>query len=248
MKAGRAAMQTSRPGTVVVALGPGWAAVPVDPRIRVDPGVAPGRQWLLAAATVGALVAAGAPRVTAADEDYLVLLAPGADAELAALALGEYAERIDRVRPDPVQLPDEPWTEGLPLVNTQLQAAVLIAQQGVNPADADAAELIEESLPTTRPHDDPDPARRAARRILQRLNGMGKWGGYHTAFDHLARGFAGNERQLAYAAGEALLAAGLLEQKPSVGQRHVFLNPRRAADIHRMIETGDVPPGLSLPA
>ena len=45
-----------------------------------------------------------------------------------------------------------------------------------------------------RPHDDPDPARRVARRILQRLNGMGKWGGYHTDFAHLARGFAGNDR------------------------------------------------------
>ena len=46
------------------------------------------------------------------------------------------------------------------------------------------------------------------RRILQRLDGMGKWGGYHTAFDHLARGFAGNERALAYEVGEELLAAG----------------------------------------
>ena len=73
---------------------------------------------------------------------------------------------------------------------------------------------------------------------------MGKWGGYHTDFAHLARGFAGNERALAQDVGEALLAAGLLAEKPSVGQRHVFLNPRRAADIHRLIETGESPPGL----
>ena len=33
----------------------------------------------------------------------------------------------------------------------------------------------------------PRPARRVARRILQRLDGMGKWGGYHTDFAHLAR-------------------------------------------------------------
>ena len=46
----------------------------------------------------------------------------------------------------------------------------------------------------SRPHDDPDPSRRVARRILQRLDGMGKWGGYHTDFTHLARGFAGNDR------------------------------------------------------
>jgi hypothetical protein len=77
---------------------------------------------------------------------------------------------------------------------------------------------------------------------------MGKWGGYHTDFAHLARGFAGNERQLAQAVGEALIGAGLLAEKPSVGQRHVFLNPRRAADIRRLIESGEAPPGLRLPS
>jgi hypothetical protein len=76
---------------------------------------------------------------------------------------------------------------------------------------------------------------------------MGKWGGYHTDFRHLSRGFAGNERALADEVGEALLEAGLLEEKPSVGQRHVFLNPRRAADIHGLIDSGTIPPGLRLP-
>ena len=72
---------------------------------------------------------------------------------------------------------------------------------------------------------------------------MGKWGGYHTDFRHLSRGFAGNDRALADEVGEALLEAGLLEEKPSVGQRHVYLNSRRAADIHGLIERGAVPPG-----
>jgi hypothetical protein len=83
------------------------------------------------------------------------------------------------------------------------------------------------------------------RRILQRLDGMGKWGGYHTAFDHLARGFAGHERQLAFEVGEELVEAGLLAEKPSVGQRHVFLNPRKAGEIRRLIEDGELPPGIS---
>jgi hypothetical protein len=47
--------------------------------------------------------------------------------------------------------------------------------------------------------------------------------------------------------GEALLVAGLLAEKPSVGQRHVFLNPRRAGDIRALIERGDAPRDLSLP-
>jgi hypothetical protein len=46
--------------------------------------------------------------------------------------------------------------------------------------------------------------------------------------------------------GEALLDSGLLLEKPSVGQRHVFLNPRRAKDIHALIDDGRVPPGLTL--
>jgi hypothetical protein len=99
-----------------------------------------------------------------------------------------------------------------------------------------------------RPHEDPDPARRIARRILQRLDGMGKWGGYHTDFAHLARGFAGNERALAQDVGEALLESGLLAEKPSVGQRHVFLNPRRAAEIHHLIDDGTLPAGMRLPS
>jgi hypothetical protein len=91
------------------------------------------------------------------------------------------------------------------------------------------------------------PGRRVARRILQRLHGMGKWGGYHTDFAHLSRGFAGNDRALADRVGEALLDAGMLAEKPSVGQRHVFLNPRRKAAIHALMERGEVPDDLRLP-
>ncbi len=60
-------------------------------------------------------------------------------------------------------------------------------------------------------------------------------------------GFAGNQRALAQEVGEALLGAGLLAEKPSVGQRHVFLNPRRAAEIRSLIERGEKPAGLRLP-
>ena len=76
---------------------------------------------------------------------------------------------------------------------------------------------------------------------------MGKWGGYHTEFAHLPRGFAGNDRRLAEEVGEALLDADLLAEKPSVGQRHVFLNPRRAGEIRALIERGELPDRLVLP-
>jgi hypothetical protein len=113
--------------------------------------------------------------------------------------------------------------------------------------EAVLASLQQDDGAVPAPHDDPDPSRRIARRILQRLNGMGKWGGYHTEFAHLARGFAGNEKALAERVGEALLQAGLLSEKPSVGQRHVFLNPRRAGDIHALIERGELPADVRLP-
>jgi len=252
------------------------AATPGAAALRADPEQIPEREWLLVAAAVGALVDladpgppadAAALGVNAGElETFLVvaLPAPQLDAatldDLVPLAFDHHAATIDRLRATAHALPGavladvalrEPIGAGHPL-----RIAEAVARLGGRPADPRSVEEHEELVyplldPGERahvsPHDDPDPARRVARRILQRLNGMGKWGGYHTDFAHLARGFAGNERRLAQAVGEALLAGGLLAEKPSVGQRHVFLNPRRAADIHRMIETGAAPPGLKLP-
>ncbi len=130
-------------------------------------------------------------------------------------------------------------------VNPGFAVAERVARLGGRPADQDAVEELAEEV--ARPHDDPDPALRAARRMLQRLRGMGKWGGYHTEFSHLAKGFPGHERALALEVGEALVAGGLLAEKPSVGQRHVFLDPRRAAEIHALIDRGEVPAGVRLP-
>src|SRR5205823_1144557 len=174
----------------------------------------------------------------------LALAAPGADVELVPLAFEEQLAGIDRLRARALVLPDLPATDLRDPIGDghPLTAAARIAALGGMPASPDSVEQFEELLldsaaeETTRPHDDPDPARRIARRILQRLNGMGKWGGYHTEFAHLARGFAGNDRALAEAVGERLLAAGLLAEKPSVGQRHVLLNPRRAADTHALTD------------
>jgi hypothetical protein len=249
------------------------AATPADAAVRADPEQAAEREWLLVAAVVGALVDlaepgpatdAGALALTAGELDgFLVLGLPGPppDPELVMLAFDDHAAGIDRLRATAHAIP------GALLADVALRAPIgaghplriaeATARLGGHPADPRAVEEHEDAVYAlledergrrVAPHEDPDPARRVARRILQRLNGMGKWGGYHTDFAHLARGFAGNDRQLAQAVGEALLADGLLAEKPSVGQRHVFLNPRRAADIHRMIDTGEAPSGLKLPA
>jgi len=248
---------------------------PVSFGLRVDPDAASEREWLIGAALAGALCEAAAlPAPTAADdllmrfgelETHLVLAVATADgdAELAAVAYEEATAGIDRLRTRALALPGH-VLEGahgalsppVGAVQHPLRVAEVVARLGGRPAEPASVELHEEAVlallggeghGTARPHDDPDPARRVARRILQRLHGMGKWGGYHTEFSHLARGFQGNDRARAGAVGEALLAEGLLSEKRSVGQRHVFLNPRRARDIHTLIETGATPRGLALP-
>jgi len=236
------------------------AAAPVPAALRADPEVVDERAWLLVAALAGALVAAGdEPLSAGALHDHLLLRAPAGDAELAAVAFEENVARVDRLRTRAVLVPAallSTATDLRPPIGARhpLLIAQALGGLGANPADPAAAEQHEDALlailgageAPVRPHDDPDPARRVARRILQRLAGMGKWGGYHTDFSHLARGFAGNDRALAEDVGERLLKSGLLEEKPSVGQRHVFLNPRRAADIYALIDDGTVPNGLDV--
>jgi hypothetical protein len=256
---------------VVVAVGPAKGALravaPAAPALRADPDVVNERTWLLVAALVGALVevaGSGSLRVGALG-GHLALEVPGdpEDAELVPLAFEAHVEGVDRLRARALALPASVLAEVDDLRDPigaahPLVAAARVAALGGRPADLASMEEHEDAVLAaldaglggsdfSRPHDDPDPARRVARRILQRLDGMGKWGGYHTEFAHLARGFAGNDRALAEAVGEALLAAGLLAEKPSVGQRHVFLNPKRAGDIHALIERGEAPVALRLP-
>ncbi|WP_027007151.1 hypothetical protein [Conexibacter woesei] len=247
------------------------AVAPVALGLRADPDVVEERAWLLTAALVGALAdASEQPQTIEAgtlDGEFLAIrvmspLGPG-DPELAPLSFAdEQTTAIDRLKALLLAVPPElidTATDFKPPIGSAhpLNVALEIAKLGGRPADPASSQELEDQVLAAlddgsgdgfaRPHDDPDPSRRVARRILQRLDGMGKWGGYHTDFTHLARGFAGNDRGLADSVGEALLAAGLLSEKPSVGQRHVFLNPKRAGDIRNMIEKGDVPPGLRLP-
>jgi hypothetical protein len=208
--------------------------------------------WLQAGELAGGHLLLGFP-APALDPDLL--------AELGPLAFEDHAGGIDRLRARAIALParllGEPELRPPIGAGHPLRIAEAVARLGGRPEDPAAVEELEDGVLAVLaadgvggvpiPHEDPVPARRVARRILQRLDGMGKWGGYHTDFAHLPRGFAGNDRALAVDVGEALLAAGLLAEKPSVGQRHVFLNPRRAADIRRFIESGSPPPGMSLP-
>lgn len=233
---------------LLVGFAADLAVLPVPAALRADPAAAAERAWLLAAAAVGALVDSGGAAVAAGEwEGWLALASPAADPELAALAFDEQVAGVDRLRARGLALPPVLQAADVrPPINAAFAVAERVARRGGRPADPESVEELADDEPA-RPHDDPDPALRAARRILQRLRGMGKWGGYHTEFAHLARGFPGHERALALRVGEALLHAGLLAEKPSVGQRHVFLDPRRAADVHALVDRGETPDGLVLP-
>jgi hypothetical protein len=264
-----------QPIEVAIAAAPDrlLAAVPVPASFRADPEAAAERAWLLTAAVIATVVELAEPppptgpddlRLTAGDIGGFLALAmparsdPAELDELAQLAFEDHG--IDRLRARAVAVPArvlEPAHLKEPIgAHHPLRIAEAIARLNGRPEDPRSVEehedavlaLLEPHARTVRPHEDPDPGRRVARRILQRLDGMGKWGGYHTDFAHLSRGFAGNERALAQEVGEALLQAGLLAEKPSVGQRHVFLNPRKAAEIRRLIDEGGVPAGMRLPS
>ena len=251
------------------------AATPAAAHFRADPEAAGERTWLLVAAVIAALVDLADPgppagpgdlAVRAGDLDGFLLLAlpartaPEELEELGPLAFDDHASGLDRLRARAVATPGRllagPELREPIGAHHPLRVAEAVARLGGRPEDPHSVEELEEAVLAVleadggpvRPHQDPDAARRVARRILQRLDGMGKWGGYHTDFAHLARGFAGNERALAQEVGEALLEAGLLAEKPSVGQRHVFLNPRRAAEIRKLIDDGAVPAGMRLPS
>ena len=260
--------RSGRERTVALAVAATTAHVvgvlPLPPELRADPGAVAERGARLAAAAVECLVDAaepGHPRssddlalLLGASDRFLALSYPTADprlsAEYAREALDESVASIDRLRARAYLLPGHALAvEDLraPIGATHpLRVAEAVTRLGASPLDEEAIErlgpellrLLEPAGRAIRAHDDPDPRRRAMRRILQRLDGMGKWGGYHTAFDHLARGFAGNDRALAFEMGEELVSEGLLTEKPSVGQRHVSLNPRRAGEIRRLIDEG----------
>jgi hypothetical protein len=266
--------RTGRDRPIALAVAPArrsiLAVLPLAPELRADPDAVSERGGALAAATVGCLVDAAEPGPASRAEElalrlgahdgFLALCFPAPDprwsAEYAREALEDAVAAIDRLRAQALLFPLHPVELGdlrAPIGATHpLRVAEVVARLGGAPLDDDSIEALEPQLlalleperSVSRAHDDPDPRRRVMRRILQRLDGMGKWGGYHTAFDHLARGFAGNERALASEVGEELLAAGLLVQKPSVGQRHVNLNSRKAGEIRRLIDTGELPPGL----
>ena len=229
----------------------------------------PGRAQRLAICVTGALAVVSGheyPRPDATDlaleaatwKGFVALRLAASDPdevlELLPLSLAEQSAQLDRMEPLAAVVPPHSLDDTEPIEAAWLARAELVARLGGTPAATQLDPTVAAALPLyaallaepelveadRAAHDDPSPERRALRRILRRLDGMGKYGGYHTEFSHLARGFPGHERALALEAGEALLRAGVLTEKPSVGQRHVSLVAARTDEIRRLIAGHEV--------
>jgi hypothetical protein len=261
---GRRLLDEARPGTVAVVYAETSDGVALVLPIAAGGDLPPRAERLArcaaaaladAAALPAAPQSAGDAELEAARWEGQVALrathpTPADVLELLPLTLEDHAQDLDRVRLGPVPLLAGDLDETEPAADERwLWRAEMAARFGGRPGAATLAPEVEAAvarLETFAPEaavdtaiaDDPLPRRRAARRLLRRLDGMGKYGGYHTEFRHLARGFAGHERALALEVAEALLRAGLLAEKPSVGQRHVSLVAARTSEIRTLVERG----------
>lgn len=77
--------------------------------------------------------------------------------------------------------------------------------------------------------------------ILFKLFNLAKWGGSHTAFENLKKGFKPRElgrkglKRIEDCA-EDLIREGLILRKPTSYGLQVSLNPRKHQEIHRIIQ------------
>ncbi|HSJ73021.1 MAG TPA: hypothetical protein VK904_01790 [Miltoncostaeaceae bacterium] len=255
------------------ALGEPAVALPVTAAQVIAFESAPHADVLVRA--LGAAVEAGAEPAALRLEEWRGLAcaaAPGMDAELLGLLLGEAWG--DGRRVSVAELPPEVVLGGPPLLLTPPRAAAgglpgLARDLAVHPVRVVLTLLareqpiggpyppelahslrewgcvgerapIAEPPPSLAIEDDPCPRRRHARMVLQRMLRMGKVGpGYHTEFDHFRRGAPVHEGRQALDVAEALVRAGLLGEKPSVGQRHIYLERRALPEIHALIDRGE---------
>ena len=240
--------------------------------LRADPTRARERAWLLVAAVVGALVELAAPGRAAPCDDLALRAGDRRTAASLLAAPGPRARRPRGARAARVRGPGRrastacaPRALALPAVvlgdgrrcasrsapTTRCGSRRRWRGSAAGPPTRRSVEEHEDAVlalvgardgPGRAPHEDPDPARRVARRILQRLDGMGKWGGYHTDFAHLARGFAGNDRA-ARPRGRRGAAARRACSPRSRASASATSSSTRAgpATSARLIETGEVP-------
>lgn len=73
-------------------------------------------------------------------------------------------------------------------------------------------------------------------KILFKLARRRNWGGSHTAFDNLKKGFKPKDQEIVKEAAEELIKENLLFKKPTGYGLHVSLNHEKAAEIKAKIK------------
>lgn len=73
-------------------------------------------------------------------------------------------------------------------------------------------------------------------RILHKLARQRRWGGKHTSFDNLQKGFPSHIGKQVKDIGRELLKANLLLSKPTAYGLEICLNPRMKKEIIELIE------------
>ncbi|HLC74849.1 MAG TPA: hypothetical protein VJH88_03255 [Candidatus Nanoarchaeia archaeon] len=76
--------------------------------------------------------------------------------------------------------------------------------------------------------------------LVRKLAYMGKWGGSHTSFDNLPKGFPGHLRGDVKKVAEQLIKENILLVKPTSYGREVSLNPASKAEIEEMINSSNM--------
>ncbi len=72
-------------------------------------------------------------------------------------------------------------------------------------------------------------------KLLFKLARRRNWGGSHTAFDNLKKGFKPTDHSAVKDAAEELIKENFLFKKPTGYGQHVSLNPEKAAEIKAKI-------------
>jgi len=73
-------------------------------------------------------------------------------------------------------------------------------------------------------------------RILHKLTRQRRWGGKHTSFENLQKGFPLHLVKEVKAVGKELVKEGLLLSKPTAYGLEVCLNPRMKREIITIVE------------
>ena len=265
--------RTGRERPIVLAMAAAEAAAvvvaPVSPELRADPDAVSERAADLASAATAALSEAGGlgPPAGAgglalrlgSHDGHLALAYPSAHpadaADYAREALADSIARIDRLRAIVHGVPSHALDlEDLraPIGPTHpLRVAEAVARLGGSPLDegsvdaleAPLLELLEPPGAVTRAHDDSDLRRRGMRRpsAARRQGQMGR-------LPHVGRPsrprVRGKRARTGLRARRAARGGRPSDREAERRPAPRVLNPRRAGEIRRLIDDGELPPGL----